>query len=142
MDVEGLVARYELPATSVSRFTVLLDALATEDAPTSVRDPRKGLAVHVADSLAGLEVPELRAAGALADLGAGAGLPGLVLATGHAMKGLALAPVTGRLVAPLLAGERPAHDLEPLPPDRFRSLLPPRPRAPPVPADTVAAGAP
>jgi 16S rRNA (guanine527-N7)-methyltransferase len=36
--------------------------------------------VHVADSLSGLEVPELAAAGAIADLGAGAGFPGLVLA--------------------------------------------------------------
>jgi 16S rRNA (guanine527-N7)-methyltransferase len=36
--------------------------------------------VHIADSLAGLEIPEVREAGFVADLGAGAGLPGLVLA--------------------------------------------------------------
>jgi 16S rRNA (guanine527-N7)-methyltransferase len=36
--------------------------------------------VHIADSLVGLEVPELRRAHVIADLGAGAGLPGLVLA--------------------------------------------------------------
>ena len=36
--------------------------------------------MHIEDSLAGLEVPELRDAGRIADLGAGAGLPGLVLA--------------------------------------------------------------
>jgi 16S rRNA (guanine527-N7)-methyltransferase len=36
--------------------------------------------VHVADSLTGLDVPELRAAGRIADVGAGAGFPGLVLA--------------------------------------------------------------
>ncbi len=36
--------------------------------------------MHIADSLAGLEVPEVRAARRIADLGAGAGLPGLVLA--------------------------------------------------------------
>jgi 16S rRNA (guanine527-N7)-methyltransferase len=34
----------------------------------------------VADSLSGLEVPELRGAGRIADVGAGAGFPGLVLA--------------------------------------------------------------
>jgi 16S rRNA (guanine527-N7)-methyltransferase len=36
--------------------------------------------VHVADSLAGLEVEAVREAGTIADLGSGAGLPGLVLA--------------------------------------------------------------
>ena len=45
-----------------------------------MHDPRRALDVHVADSLAGLEVAELRTAGSIADLGAGAGLPGLVLA--------------------------------------------------------------
>lgn len=48
--------------------------------------------------------------------------PGLVVATGHAMKGVALAPVTGRLVAELVAGEPPSHDLTPFRPDRFRPL--------------------
>ena len=46
-------------------------------------------------------------------------VPNLVLATGHTMLGLALAPVTGRLVAELLAGEPPSHDLGPLDPARF-----------------------
>ena len=36
--------------------------------------------VHIADSLTALEVPEVRAARRIADLGAGAGPPGLVLA--------------------------------------------------------------
>ncbi len=52
------------------------------------------------------------------------GLPGLVLATGHAMKGVSLAPVTAKLVAELVAGETPSHDLAPFRPDRFRPLLP------------------
>jgi D-amino-acid dehydrogenase len=42
-----------------------------------------------------------------------------VVATGHAMKGVSLAPVTGRLVAQLLAGEQPSHDLAPFDPNRF-----------------------
>jgi D-amino-acid dehydrogenase len=49
-------------------------------------------------------------------------LPALVVATGHAMKGVALAPVTARLVAELVAGEAPSHDLTPFSPDRFRQL--------------------
>ncbi len=52
------------------------------------------------------------------------GLPGLVLATGHAMKGVSLAPVTGRLVAELLVGQTPSHDVGPFRPDRFRPLFP------------------
>jgi glycine/D-amino acid oxidase-like deaminating enzyme len=35
------------------------------------------------------------------------------------MKGVSLAPVTGRLVAQLLAGEPPDHDLALFRPDRF-----------------------
>ena len=43
----------------------------------------------------------------------------IIVATGHAMKGVALAPVTARVVAQLAAGEEPAHDLAPFDPRRF-----------------------
>jgi 16S rRNA (guanine527-N7)-methyltransferase len=49
-------------------------------APSSVREPEDAWRVHVADSLSGLLVPELSAARRIADVGAGAGFPGLVLA--------------------------------------------------------------
>jgi D-amino-acid dehydrogenase len=42
-----------------------------------------------------------------------------VVATGHAMKGVSLAPVTGRLVAQLVAGDQPSQDLTPFDPNRF-----------------------
>ena len=59
----------------------LLEALRAEPASvSSIRDPDEARRVHVADSLSGLEVAELREAGRIADLGAGAGFPGLVLA--------------------------------------------------------------
>lgn len=45
--------------------------------------------------------------------------PNLVVATGHAMMGLSLGPITGRLVAELLAGETPAIDLALLAPERY-----------------------
>ena len=45
-----------------------------------MRDPRRAVDAHVADALSGLAVPELAAAGRVADIGAGAGVPGLVLA--------------------------------------------------------------
>ena len=43
----------------------------------------------------------------------------LIIATGHGMKGISLAPVTGRLVAQLSTGEQPQIDLTNLDPDRF-----------------------
>jgi len=43
----------------------------------------------------------------------------LVLATGHAMMGLSLGPITGRLIAEILSGEKPSHPLELLNPDRY-----------------------
>jgi 16S rRNA (guanine527-N7)-methyltransferase len=45
-----------------------------------VSDPGRARQVHVADSLSGLEVPDLARARRIADVGAGAGFPGLVLA--------------------------------------------------------------
>jgi D-amino-acid dehydrogenase len=45
--------------------------------------------------------------------------PGVVFATGHGMLGLTLAPLTGRLVAGLVAGRAAHPALEPLSPERF-----------------------
>jgi 16S rRNA (guanine527-N7)-methyltransferase len=56
-------------------------ALAAEaKPPTTVAAPLEAVDVHVADSLSGLAVPALRDAARVADIGAGAGFPGLVLA--------------------------------------------------------------
>jgi 16S rRNA (guanine527-N7)-methyltransferase len=68
---------------SVSRETLkrLLEALAAEPDPhTTVSDPQAALEVHVEDSLSGVEVRDLARARRIADIGAGAGFPGLVLA--------------------------------------------------------------
>ena len=43
----------------------------------------------------------------------------VIIATGHAMMGLSLAPITGKLVSEVLAGKVPTLVLEPLSPDRF-----------------------
>jgi D-amino-acid dehydrogenase len=43
----------------------------------------------------------------------------LSLSTGHAMMGLSLGPVSGKLVAEVLAGEKSSHDLTMLSPDRY-----------------------
>jgi len=60
---------------------VVLDLLATERASvSSVTDPQRAWRVHVADSLTGLELPSLAGARKIADIGSGAGFPGLALA--------------------------------------------------------------
>ena len=43
----------------------------------------------------------------------------LCIATGHAMMGLSLGPITGRLVAEVLSGEPPSLELSMLSPDRY-----------------------
>lgn len=58
----------------------ILELLATERASVSSVVDDRAWKVHVADSLTGLDVPELRAAERIADVGAGAGFPGLALA--------------------------------------------------------------
>ena len=43
----------------------------------------------------------------------------LIVATGHAMIGMTLGPITGRLVSQLATGDEPEMDVAPLAPDRF-----------------------
>jgi 16S rRNA (guanine527-N7)-methyltransferase len=58
----------------------VLELLAEERASVSSVVDERAWKVHVADSLTGLEVAELREASRVADVGAGAGFPGLALA--------------------------------------------------------------
>ena len=79
--VAALAERYALPDNAVPRL-LAFHRLLVEDplAPTAVRDPLKAIDDHLADSLVGLEIEPVRTAGTIADLGSGAGLPGLPLA--------------------------------------------------------------
>jgi 16S rRNA (guanine527-N7)-methyltransferase len=62
-------------------ITRVLELLEIERASvSSVTDAERAWRVHVADSLTGLEVPALHEAKRIADIGSGAGFPGLVLA--------------------------------------------------------------
>lgn len=75
----------------------VIEMLARESSsPSSVTDPRQSWKVHVADSLSGLDFPELIAAGAIADVGSGAGFPGLVLAASLPEARVDLIEGTGR----------------------------------------------
>lgn len=79
--MEDLAARYRLPSDAAGGFAAVLEALAREPDPhTTVSEVEEAVDIHVADSLSGLEVPELRSATWIADIGAGAGFPGLILA--------------------------------------------------------------
>jgi 16S rRNA (guanine527-N7)-methyltransferase len=62
-------------------ITRVLELLETERASvSSATEPDRAWRVHVADSLTGLEFTQLRGASRIADIGSGAGFPGLVLA--------------------------------------------------------------
>jgi 16S rRNA (guanine527-N7)-methyltransferase len=79
--LDGLGRRYGLSDGQLARLAEILSALVLDDlAPTSVREPVQAVDVHLADSLVALELEQVRAARKIADIGAGAGFPGLPLA--------------------------------------------------------------
>jgi 16S rRNA (guanine527-N7)-methyltransferase len=69
-----------LDARQREQLQTVLGLLAEERASVSSVVDERAWSVHVADSLTGLRVPELAGAGRIADVGAGAGFPGLALA--------------------------------------------------------------
>jgi 16S rRNA (guanine527-N7)-methyltransferase len=97
---QGLSARYRLGQAAAGQIERILEALAAEPDPhTSVADPEAAIEVHVADALSGLEVPELSSARRIADIGAGAGFPGLVLAVALPQAQVDLVESAGRKTA-------------------------------------------
>jgi 16S rRNA (guanine527-N7)-methyltransferase len=79
--LDGLVERYRLNEHQRSQLEAILLAVAADKrSPTTVRDPGQAVDVHLADSLVALDVEVLATAERIADLGAGAGFPGLALA--------------------------------------------------------------
>jgi 16S rRNA (guanine527-N7)-methyltransferase len=84
--LRDLGRRYGLAPAQRARLETLIAVLASDPrAPTSLRAPERSVDGHLADSLVALEVEAVRGAHRLADLGSGAGFPGLPLA-------IALAP--------------------------------------------------
>lgn len=79
--LDGLTERYRLGESRRAQLGAILLALASDErSPTTVRDPVRAVDVHLADSLVALELGALSSAEKIADLGAGAGFPGLALA--------------------------------------------------------------
>jgi D-amino-acid dehydrogenase len=52
-------------------------------------------------------------------LGRPAKFSNLIIATGHAMMGMSLSPVTGQIVSEMVSGEKSRFDLSRLAPDRY-----------------------
>jgi 16S rRNA (guanine527-N7)-methyltransferase len=69
-----------LEQESRARLETLVGLLADPRASTTVRDPARAWDIHVADALSALELSAFEGARTIADLGSGAGFPGLVLA--------------------------------------------------------------
>jgi 16S rRNA (guanine527-N7)-methyltransferase len=95
-----LVARFGLDAGQELRLRALLGLLAEDEhAPTPIRASAEAVDAHVADSLTGLDAHVLRAARRIADLGAGAGFPGIPLAIALPEATVALVESSGRKCA-------------------------------------------
>ena len=71
----------DLSAPAAAALVALLDRIALEPQNlTSIEGVDEGIDRHLADSLAGLVLPEVAGAPAAVDIGSGAGFPGLALA--------------------------------------------------------------
>ena len=76
-----LAARWALSEDTIDRLAELLSFVGRDaHAPTTVRDPHVAVDIHIADSLTGLSIAEVSSARRIADIGSGAGFPGLPLA--------------------------------------------------------------
>jgi 16S rRNA (guanine527-N7)-methyltransferase len=81
LTLPALCRRHRIPEDGERRLGSLARLVVSDPlAPTRIRDPARVLDDHLADSLVALELEVVRQAGAIADLGAGAGFPGLALA--------------------------------------------------------------
>lgn len=95
-----LCRRFDLPDEAAVRFGLLLRLVADEpQALTTVRDPEQAVELHIADSLAALDLPAVREATRIADLGSGGGFPGLVLAIALPDAEIALVESVGKKAA-------------------------------------------
>lgn len=85
-----------LNAAQEAKLTRVLELLRQERASVSSVVDERAWSVHVDDSLTGLDVPALRKAARIADIGSGAGFPGLVLAVALADAQVDLIESVGR----------------------------------------------
>jgi 16S rRNA (guanine527-N7)-methyltransferase len=95
-----VAGRYGLADGQVRQLEGLVDCVAGDpEAPTTVTDRDGIIRDHLADSLVALDLPEVRAAATIADLGSGAGFPGLPLAVALPAAGVSCVESNGRKCA-------------------------------------------
>jgi 16S rRNA (guanine527-N7)-methyltransferase len=71
----------DLSAEQRAQLAAILRMIAADEhAPTAIRAPEQAANAHIADSLVALDLDAVRTAERIADLGSGAGFPGLALA--------------------------------------------------------------
>jgi 16S rRNA (guanine527-N7)-methyltransferase len=98
--LDALARRYELSDWARERLGRLLIVLVEDPlAPTAVREPLRVLDDHLADALVALELESVRAARTVADIGSGAGVPGLPLAISLDEAEVSLVEAAGRKCA-------------------------------------------
>jgi 16S rRNA (guanine527-N7)-methyltransferase len=91
--------RWSLAPGQLAQLASVLRVLAADDsAPTTVRT-QGAVDVHIADSLSALELDHVREARTIADLGSGAGFPGIVLAIALPRASVALVESASRKCA-------------------------------------------
>jgi 16S rRNA (guanine527-N7)-methyltransferase len=95
--VATLARRYGLGEAQIAQLAALARLVANDPAaPTTVREPGGILRDHLSDSLVGMELDCVSRATAIADLGAGAGFPGLPLAIAMPRAAVSLVESSGR----------------------------------------------
>lgn len=116
-ELPEVLRRYGLTPMQGNQVGALLDQIEHDDrAPTTVREPTAAIDVHLADSLVALDIRAVRDAETIADIGSGAGFPGLALAVAREECHVSLVESQGRKCAFLeatiaLAGVRNASVL-------------------------------
>ena len=95
--LDELCARWSLDRHQREQLATLLEVLARDrHAPSAITDRPRAVDVHLADSLAALELIGMGEAVEFADIGAGAGFPGLVLAVALPTASVALVESAAR----------------------------------------------
>lgn len=93
----GPLEAFGLSPSQISQFALVLEALELDEhAPTTVRRADQAVNAHIADSLVALEIEALATSSTVADLGSGAGFPGLALAVGLPGARISLIESNGR----------------------------------------------
>lgn len=98
--LEEVAREHALDSVAIGRLAALLELLSTHPrSPTTVTQPREAVDVHVADSLSALPVLDELGPERVADLGPGAGFPGIPVAVARPGIDMDLVETSGRTSA-------------------------------------------